>query len=99
MFGLVGSEVREWFSVKVFDLGVCVVYVKEMLSDNNELMRYRTVMSGATMTYGGMASAGVVVLLDFLLLLLNVCICYIGMLFVFVVMELVVVELLYFGYE
>jgi ATP-dependent Clp protease protease subunit len=97
--GLAGSEARERFSVRALDLGARAAYAKEMPSDNNEPTRYRTVMSGATMTHGGMAPAGAVAPPDLPSLLLNARICYIGMSLVPAVTELVVAELLYLGYE
>jgi ATP-dependent Clp protease protease subunit len=97
--GLAGSEARDRFSVKALDLGARAAYAKEMPSDNNEPTRYRTVMSGATMTHGGMAPAGAVAPPDLPSLLLNARICYIGMSLVPAVTELVVAELLYLGYE
>ena len=97
--GLSAQEANERFSVKALDLGARAAYAREMPSDGNEPVRYRTVMSGATMTHGGMAPAGAVAPPDLPSLLLNARICYIGMSLVPAVTELVVAELLYLGYE
>jgi len=97
--GLAGDKANERFNVKALDLGARAAYAREMPSDGNEPARYRTVMSGATMTHGGMAPAGAVAPPDLPSLLLNARICYIGMSLVPAVTELVVAELLYLGYE
>lgn len=97
--GLAGADANQRFSVNALDLGARAAYAREVPSDGNEPARYRTVMSGATMTHGGMAPAGAVAPPDLPSLLLNARICYIGMSLVPAVTELVVAELLYLGYE
>jgi len=97
--GLDGDRAKERWTVSASGISARAAYAKEMPSDGNEPARYRTVMSGATMTHGGMAPAGAVAPPDLPSLLLNARICYIGMSLVPAVTELVVAELLYLGYE
>jgi len=97
--GLDGTRAKERWNVSASGISARAAYAREMPSDGNEPASYRTVMSGATMTYGGMAPAGAVAPPDLPSLLLNARICYIGMSLVPAVTELVVAELLYLGYE
>ena len=56
--GLDGDRAKERWTVSASGISARAAYAKEMPSDGNEPARYRTVMSGATMTHGGDGAGG-----------------------------------------